>query len=74
MGGADIIRQALAADLVDELTIIVAPIVLGGGKRLFDGFTRSHRAGAPRRAPVAVRHVRGLPGRAELIIGEHSAE
>ena len=24
-----------------ELTIIVAPVVLGGGKRLFEGFTRS---------------------------------
>jgi dihydrofolate reductase len=41
MGGADIIRQALAAGLVDELTIIVAPVVLGGGKRLFDGFSLS---------------------------------
>jgi dihydrofolate reductase len=39
MGGADVIRQALAAGLVDELTIIVAPVVLGAGKRLFDGFT-----------------------------------
>ena len=41
MGGADVIRQALAAGLVDELTIIVAPVVLGGGKRLFEGFSRS---------------------------------
>jgi dihydrofolate reductase len=41
MGGADVIRQALAAGLVDELTIIVAPVVLGGGKRLFEGFTES---------------------------------
>lgn len=41
MGGADIIRQALEAGLVDELTIIVAPVVLGGGKRLFEGFTTS---------------------------------
>ena len=41
MGGADVIRQALEADLVDELTIIVAPAVLGGRKRLFDGFTKS---------------------------------
>jgi dihydrofolate reductase len=41
MGGADVIRQALEADLVDELTIIVAPVVLGGGKRLFEGFERS---------------------------------
>ena len=41
MGGADVIRQALAAGYVDELTIVVAPVVLGDGKRLFDGFTQS---------------------------------
>ena len=41
MGGADVIRQALELGLVDELTIIVAPVVLGGGKRLFEGFTKS---------------------------------
>jgi dihydrofolate reductase len=41
MGGADIIRQALEAGLVDELSIVVAPLVLGGGKRLFDGFSGS---------------------------------
>jgi dihydrofolate reductase len=41
MGGADVIRQALAAHLVDELSIIIAPVVLGAGKRLFDGFTDS---------------------------------
>jgi dihydrofolate reductase len=41
MGGADVIRQALAAGVVDQLTIIVAPVVLGGGKPLFGGFTRS---------------------------------
>ena len=41
MGGADVIRQALAAGIVDQLTIIVAPVVLGDGKSLFDGFTRS---------------------------------
>ncbi len=38
MGGADVIRQALRAGVVDELTATVAPVVLGGGKRLFDGF------------------------------------
>jgi dihydrofolate reductase len=41
MGGADTIRQALAARLVDEFSIIIAPVVLGAGKRLFDGFTHS---------------------------------
>lgn len=38
MGGADVIRQALAAGLVEELTFILSPVVLGGGKALFDGF------------------------------------
>ena len=41
MGGADVIRQTLDEGLVDELTIIVAPFTLGGGKRLFEGFTAS---------------------------------
>ena len=40
-GGADVIRQALAAGIVDELDIVVAPVVLGGGKLLFQDFTRS---------------------------------
>lgn len=37
-GGASVIRQALAAGHVDELAISTAPVVLGAGKRLFDGF------------------------------------
>ena len=41
MGGGEIIRQALEAGIVDELSIIIAPVVLGDGKRLFDGFSRS---------------------------------
>jgi dihydrofolate reductase len=41
MGGADVIRQALDAGIVDELTIIIAPVVLGGGKQLFEGFSKS---------------------------------
>src|ERR1041385_7939784 len=32
-GGASVIRQGLEAGLVDELHIIVAPVILGGGKR-----------------------------------------
>ena len=41
MGGGDVIRQALRGDNVDELTITVAPVVLGAGKRLFDGLERT---------------------------------
>jgi dihydrofolate reductase len=43
MGGADLIRQALRAGLVEELWISVAPVVLGGGKRLFEGFDEEIR-------------------------------
>jgi len=39
-GGADVIRQGLAAGVVDLLGVSVAPVILGAGKRLFDGFTR----------------------------------
>jgi dihydrofolate reductase len=38
MGGAQIIGQTLAAGLADRLTLIIAPLVLGSGKRLFEGF------------------------------------
>jgi dihydrofolate reductase len=38
MGGADVIRQALRAGYVEELSITIAPVVLGDGKRLFDDF------------------------------------
>ncbi|MGH2383813.1 MAG: dihydrofolate reductase family protein [Candidatus Limnocylindria bacterium] len=41
MGGADVIRQALRGGHVEELTISIAPVVLGAGKRLFDGFDES---------------------------------
>jgi dihydrofolate reductase len=41
MGGGNVIRQALAAGLVDQLTVIIAPVVMGGGKRLFEGFEQS---------------------------------
>lgn len=40
MGGADVMRQALEQGLVDRLSIFIAPVILGGGKRLFDGFER----------------------------------
>jgi dihydrofolate reductase len=43
MGGADLIRQALRAGQVEELSISIAPVVLGAGKRLFDGFEETMR-------------------------------
>jgi dihydrofolate reductase len=36
-GGPATIRQFLAADLIDHMHIVVVPIVLGRGERLWDG-------------------------------------
>jgi dihydrofolate reductase len=37
IGGASVIQQLLAADLVDELLIDIMPVLLGEGLRLFEG-------------------------------------
>lgn len=39
--GADVIRQALRAGHVEELAISIAPVILGGGKHLFEGFDQT---------------------------------
>jgi dihydrofolate reductase len=36
-GGASTVRQALTAGAVDQLTLDIAPVLLGRGERLFDG-------------------------------------
>lgn len=36
-GGATVVREFLEADLVDELHLVVVPIILGRGVRLWDG-------------------------------------
>ena len=36
-GGVTTVREFLAADLIDELHAVMAPIVLGRGERLWDG-------------------------------------
>ena len=43
MGSAQLVRSLLAADLVDELDLMIEPIVLGGGKGIFpvDGAART---------------------------------
>ena len=35
-GGPSTIRQFLEDDLVDELHLVIAPVLLGSGERLFD--------------------------------------
>ena len=42
-GGADAIRQAVEAGAVEDFQLHVAPILLGGGVRLFDGLASPPR-------------------------------
>jgi dihydrofolate reductase len=41
-GGASTVRQALAAGVVDELHLDIAPVVLGGGESIFTGLVDLH--------------------------------
>jgi dihydrofolate reductase len=36
-GGASTVRQALIAEVIDELILDIAPVLLGSGERIFDG-------------------------------------
>lgn len=40
-GSTDLIRTLLASDLVDEINIFTFPVMLGRGKKLFDGGTKA---------------------------------
>jgi dihydrofolate reductase len=53
MGGAVLTRSLMEAGLVDELRLIVYPLVVGDGRALFDTVTRRHR--------LDLRDVRRLP-------------
>jgi dihydrofolate reductase len=39
-GGASTVNHYLAAGLVDEIDLSIAPVILGDGARLFDGLER----------------------------------
>jgi len=56
-GGAATVNQYLAAGLVDELRLHIAPLVLGGGERLFDGVPRVDLEQVSSRAASLVTHV-----------------
>jgi dihydrofolate reductase len=42
MGGANTVNQYLAAGLIDELWLHVAPVTIGAGARLFEGVPNLH--------------------------------
>lgn len=55
-GSTEVARALLSADLVDELTLLVEPIVLGGGKTIFatDGQARPFELVSSRTAATGV--------------------
>ncbi|WP_332640458.1 dihydrofolate reductase family protein [Brevundimonas sp.] len=42
-GSSEVIHTLLAHDLIDQLTVLTFPVVLGRGKRLFDESSRPHQ-------------------------------
>jgi dihydrofolate reductase len=58
-GSGEVVRQLLAAGLVDELRLVLYPVVLGRGKRLFDdsaqasAFTLAHSTSTASGALIA---------------------
>ena len=58
-GGADTVQQYLRAGLLDELHVVVVPVLLGGGERLFDNLgTRARRVALRRVRTVGLRDPR----------------
>jgi dihydrofolate reductase len=57
-GGADTINQYLAARLIDELWLHVAPVLLGSGERLFDAVPVTDLAKVEARDTELVTHLR----------------
>ena len=56
-GGASTINQALAAGILDELRLHVAPVLLGAGERLFDGIPAPRLEQLSGRSASLVTHI-----------------
>ena len=61
-GSTTLARSLLAAGLVDELRLVIAPVVVGEGRRLFP----------PDGAPAGLRHLRGETTPGGLAIHEYA--
>ena len=61
-GSSDFLQTLFAADLVDELTVLTFPVILGPGKRLFQG-------GA---APHGLQLVSSLTSGSGVIVGKYA--
>jgi dihydrofolate reductase len=56
-GGATTVNQYLAAGLIDELRLHIAPLMLGAGTRLFDGVPPLNLEQVESRAASSVTHL-----------------
>jgi dihydrofolate reductase len=79
-GGGTLVRQVLAAGLLDELELHIAPAVLGGGMRLLDGVGPAGEE-AIELTPTRVVHSPGVThlrytvnGRAPLVLDDRGRE
>lgn len=63
-GSSDFLQTLFAADLVDELTILTFPVVLGSGKRLFQGEA----------APGALRLTSSLASSSGVLVGKYARD
>jgi dihydrofolate reductase len=57
-GGASAARQYLNAGLVDELQLHIAPLLLGSGERLLDGYARRLERTRVAESPSGTTHVK----------------
>jgi dihydrofolate reductase len=60
-GSSDFLQTLFAADLVDELTVLVFPVILGSGKRLFQG----------QAAPGALKLTSSLTSDSRVMVGKY---
>ena len=56
-GGASTVRQALTAGVIDELTLDIAPVLLGSGERIFDGVSPGSEPAEVLHSPLTT-HIR----------------
>jgi dihydrofolate reductase len=63
-GSSDFLQTLFAHDLVDELTVLVFPVILGPGKRLFQGHA----------APGALKLVSSLVGDSGVMVGKYARD
>jgi len=64
-GSATLVQGLIAADLLDELRLMLFPVVLGGGKRLF--------ADDGRKAPLALSDARTVGAGVQILTYERTA-